>query len=53
MFLDAFVVAELSASLGFQAGKADYAYMIYSGLGVQQDKEKGFSKLEVLAKEGN
>jgi hypothetical protein len=45
MFSDAFMIAELAASLGFQAGKADYGYMIYSGLGVRQDKEKGLGYL--------
>ena len=49
MFSDAFMIAELAASLGFQTGKADYGYMIYSGLGVNQDKEKGLGYLLKLA----
>ena len=53
MFQDAFVIAQLAASLGYQSGLADFAYMIYSGLGVSQDKDKGFSKLKDLAEEGN
>ena len=46
MFQDAAVIAELAASLGYQAGCADFAYMVYSGLGVAQDKQKGMDKLE-------
>ena len=38
MFSDAFTIAELSASLGHASGEADYAYMVFSGLGVEQDK---------------
>ena len=45
MFQDAFTIAELAASLGYETGRADFAYMIYSGLGVSQNREKGFKQL--------
>ena len=47
------MIAELSASLGFESGEADLGYMIYSGLGVGRDREKGVGYLEKLANEGN
>jgi len=31
----------MSADLGFDYGKADKASMIYAGIGVAQDKQKG------------
>lgn len=34
---DAFLITELSASLGFPFGKADYGYLIYLGQGVAQN----------------
>ena len=41
MFEDAFIIAELSASLGYECGRADYGFMLYSGIGVEGDRERG------------
>jgi hypothetical protein len=41
MYQNAFTIASMSADLGFDYGKADKASMIYGGLGVAQDKQKG------------
>lgn len=52
-YSEAYIIADLSASLGFQSGKADKGYMVYCGLGVKKDKEGGLAYLEKLAKNGN
>jgi hypothetical protein len=52
-YADAFTISELSASLGWPQGRADYAYLIYSGLGVKQNKEVGLRELQKLELEGN
>ena len=49
----AYQIAELSAKLDFDNGKADQAYMIFGGAGVQKNETLGLGMLKKLAKEGN
>lgn len=53
MYKEAYKIAELSAKLDFDNGKADQAYMIFGGAGVEKNENMGLNILRKLAKEGN
>ena len=53
LYEDAFVLAELCASLGYECGQADMGFMLYNGMGVEENKEKALSYLLGLSDAGN